>query len=242
MRKVCKVCQIDKDADLTNFPPSKRHKDGFDSRCRECIKQQKKEYNAANKARIDEYNHQYYQEHTEEVKARTKKYKGDNVEYYAEYDKEYKLVHKDELVKKHKEYRSTPERKKVRNKYEKDKKTADPIYRIVCNLRTRISNIISGTKKPASAVDDLGCSTDELRKHLEQSFHIDSRSGEVMSWKNYGFNGWHIDHIMPLSAFDLTNREQFIKAVHYTNLQPLWWWENLEKADKILENGDEKAE
>jgi len=50
-----------------------------------------------------------------------------------------------------------------------------------------------------------------------------------MSWDNYGYYGWHVDHIIPLSAFDLTDPIQFKKAMYYTNLQPLWMEENLAK-------------
>ena len=45
--------------------------------------------------------------------------------------------------------------------------------------------------------------------------------------------GWHLDHIIPLSAFDLTDPAQFAAACHYTNLRPLHWKENLSKGKKI---------
>lgn len=53
-----------------------------------------------------------------------------------------------------------------------------------------------------------------------------------MSWYNYG--EWHLDHIIPLVSFDLTNRWQFARACHYTNYQPLWWWDNISKGAKIV--------
>jgi hypothetical protein len=79
---------------------------------------------------------------------------------------------------------------------------------------------------------DLGCSLEELRIRFENMFHANANTGEMMSWDNYGYDGWHIDHIIPLSSFDLTDKEQFLKACHYTNLQPLWAWQNHEKSDK----------
>ena len=50
-----------------------------------------------------------------------------------------------------------------------------------------------------------------------------------MSWDNYG--DWHIDHIIPCAAFDLTDIEQQKKCFNYKNLQPLWAEENLKKLD-----------
>jgi hypothetical protein len=46
-------------------------------------------------------------------------------------------------------------------------------------------------------------------------------------------DGWHIDHIKPLSKFNLQDRNEFLKANHYTNLQPLWAEENISKGNKI---------
>ena len=54
-----------------------------------------------------------------------------------------------------------------------------------------------------------------------------------MAWENYGLKGWHVDHIIPISFYDLTNEDEVKKACHYSNLQPLWWQDNLEKGNKI---------
>ena len=105
---------------------------------------------------------------------------------------------------------------------------------LASGLRSRIRHALIGKRKVGSAVDDLGCSLHELELHLESKFHTRSSTGEVMSWGNYGYRGWHIDHVVPLSAFDLSDRESFAAACHYTNLQPLWAEDNFRKGNKIL--------
>jgi hypothetical protein len=94
--------------------------------------------------------------------------------------------------------------------------------RLEHRLRGRVYGAIK-SKKAGSAVRDLGCSLEELRRYLELKFQ------PGMTWWNWGMDGWHIDHIEPLCNFDLTDRNQFLEACHYTNLQPLWAQDNLKK-------------
>ncbi len=99
--------------------------------------------------------------------------------------------------------------------------------RLAYNLRKRLQKALKGNFKSGSAVEDLGCSISELKLYLENQFEPD------MSWDNYG--EWHIDHIHPLSGFDLSDPEQIRKACHYMNLQPLWARDNQSKGDKLPE-------
>lgn len=98
------------------------------------------------------------------------------------------------------------------------------------HLRRRYEKAIRRLSIPGSrsvvAQKLLGCSLSELRQHLEKQFQ------PGMQWSNYGFYGWHIDHIRPLSKFDLSDPAQQQEAFHFSNLQPLWAKENLEKRAK----------
>ena len=96
-------------------------------------------------------------------------------------------------------------------------------HRLAVVLRSRLCVSIKVNAKKGSSVRDLGCSIAELKSHLEKQFQ------PGMTWTNWSRDGWHIDHIIPLSSFDLTDREQFLKACHYTNLQPLWAKDNMSK-------------
>lgn len=93
-------------------------------------------------------------------------------------------------------------------------------------LRTRLYQVIGGYAKCETTLKLVGCSMEFLRGWLESRF----RGG--MSWENYGYRGWHIDHIKPCASFDLSVDEQQKLCFHYTNLQPLWASENLKKGSK----------
>lgn len=108
-----------------------------------------------------------------------------------------------------------------RREYHKKNYTGDSPYRLKMILRCRLRRAIVNNQKAGSAVADLGCSIPELITHLENKFV------EGMSWDNWG--EWQIDHIKPLAKFDLSDRQQFVQATHFTNLQPLWRADNQRK-------------
>lgn len=93
------------------------------------------------------------------------------------------------------------------------------------NLRSRLNKAISGNYVTCSAISDLGCSIKEFKTYLETMFYPDVATGEFMSWSNYG--SWHIDHIRPLVL--ACDEIQLKGLCHYTNLQPLWAKDNLDK-------------
>ena len=72
----------------------------------------------------------------------------------------------------------------------------------------------------------IGCSILEFRKYIEDKFQ------PKMDWKNHG-NGserWQFDHIIGCNNFDLSQEEDRKKCFHYTNLQPLWWEDHIQKS------------
>jgi hypothetical protein len=135
--------------------------------------------------------------------------------------------HTEEYKAYQREYHRLPKVKEYHINYQRERTRNDPQYKLAKSLRSRLGIAIRGNFKSGSAVQDLGCSIEFLAQYLESKF----QSG--MSWDNHG--EWHIDHIKPLASFDLTIREELLKACHYTNLQPLWAVDNLKKHTKLLD-------
>jgi 5-methylcytosine-specific restriction endonuclease McrA len=102
--------------------------------------------------------------------------------------------------------------------------------RICANISEGVrASLKKGGKAGQKTFRILGYSVAELMLHLERKFE------EGMCWENYGRNGWHIDHIIPLSAFNFHSVEHadFKRAWALSNLQPLWASENISKGPKL---------
>ena len=114
------------------------------------------------------------------------------------------------------------------NEYRKIRYHTEPQLRVSTNLRTGLRSAIKAQNatKVSSAIRDCGLTSADLCAYIESLW----KPG--MDWSNYSYRGWHVDHIRPLSSFDLRDPEQQKIACHYTNLQPLWAEENFKKSDK----------
>lgn len=120
--------------------------------------------------------------------------------------------------------------KKRRSKtreHNKARRHRDPAYRLTINMRRRVHDMLSKGLKSAATFELVGCTPKQLKEYLESLFTAG------MSWENYAYYGWHVDHKTPLAAYDMTDPAQQRIAFHYSNLQPLWWRDNLTKNAKL---------
>lgn len=155
-----------------------------------------------------------------------KNYGRKNSKYIKKYNDEYRKKNTKKFKELKKKYREENKEKisEYHSEYCKTRYANDIQFKLSTNLRRRMCKMIRRNQRAGSAVRDLGCSLVELKIHIESKFDL------RMSWENYG--EWHIDHIKPLSKFDLEIRSQFLEAAHYTNLQPLWAVDNIIKSNK----------
>lgn len=121
-----------------------------------------------------------------------------------------------------------PERERQIRRRSYTRRKDCPKFRLDAAMRAGIcASIKKGDKRGRRSYDLLGYRRRELMAHLEALF------SPGMSWENYG--EWHIDHVVPLAAFNFTTCDcfDFKRAWRLSNLQPLWAHENMKKSAKI---------
>ena len=223
--KKCNNCHQEKD--LILFRKFARNADGYLDNCKECMnlpevkKMLRKKTHTESYKRSEAAEMQRIKKETRLLEAPIKKELA--IRKRRERQRLYRLNNLDKKRKIDKNYRE--KNKPQRNIKDKERKARDPQYRLTVNMRVRLNKAIENGQKMGSAVDDLGCSIEFLKSYLESLFQ------PGMTWDNYGKGAgkWQIDHIKALCLFDLTNRNELLKAVHYTNLQPLWYEDHLNK-------------
>jgi hypothetical protein len=111
--------------------------------------------------------------------------------------------------------------------YEK-KENNNIIYRIIKNLNNRACFCLNknNIERNHEYIDLIGCKAEELKEHLEKQLT------DNMTFENYG--KWEIDHIKPISLFNLNNENELFECFNYKNLQPLWKIDNIKKSNKLI--------
>lgn len=208
MKKVCTKCGEEKELEL--FVKNKQCKNGYAGTCKLCFSEYSANWYQKNKNRLKPIRKEWAKINKEKIKIKDKIYYYNNKEKILKYSADWYQKNKKRIIKK-----------------ELKRKKTDPIYKMQCNLRTLIGHMIrkGGYSKKSKTIKILGCSYEEFKQHLESQFQ------EGMTWDNYGRNGWHIDHIYPVSR--ARDEQHLLELNHYTNLQPLWEKDNIAKGNKL---------
>lgn len=183
---------------------------------RERISKQRKLYRESNRDAISAKKRLRYRQNAEEIKQKERLRRQKDPQRY-----------RDRHNNNQKRWRAE-NKERVRAIYRRHmtkKRRTDVLFALKCVVRERILCAVSrqGSRKSSRTIDLIGCTVAELARHLESKFL------PGMTWENRGANGWHIDHIIPIAKFDLSDPQQQAAAFHYTNLQPLWAEDNRRK-------------
>lgn len=154
-------------------------------------------------------------------------YRNECLDCVREIKKEYGKKNRAKLSQHEREFYKDPEKKRQKrnkqNEREKQRRLEDPSYRMRLNLKTCI----------------------------RAAFKLYSKNGKTMSCKQYGIDfeaiynkvgpcpgsgkDWHLDHIIPISIFNLDNPEHVILSHLPENLRWLESKINTSKSDDIID-------
>ncbi len=173
-------------------------------RRRSYMKKYHKKYEKENSKEISEKKKKYYVKNKEKINNRNKKWMKNNEEHWKKYRKKYYEKNKEKIIA-------------YGYKWEKDMKENDINFKVKKSLRYRFNGAFKNYVKngKTNTSDGYGIDYNKIIEHLKP-FPKDRHL-------------YHIDHIKPLCAFDLTNPKEVRKAMSPENHQWLLAKDNLHK-------------
>ncbi len=217
---------------------------------KEKIAKERKEYRENNKEKLVEKLKDYYENNKGKIVEKMKDYYENNKYKIAEKHKEYRENNQENIAKRNKDYYENNKKKiaergkkyREENKCEHNKEKGKCK---ICNLSLYLVNKqrwnihrclkISSQNKTKSSIEYLGCDVEYFIEYFKKKMDIYNETAEIkMNWDNI-----HIDHIKPVSSFNLDNKEELNKCCNYTNFQPLFAKDNLTKLNKWTDEDEE---
>ncbi len=123
----------------------------------------------------------------------------------------YNYNQSEDRIKKRREYMNT---------YTRNRRLTDPAFKSAQYLRNKLNRILSGHREHLNTI--IGCSPQYLRNHIESQFT------DNMTWQNTT-----IDHILPVTMYDLNDPDEIKICFNYRNLQPMLTVDNIRKGARL---------
>lgn len=232
LTRVCTQCLLEKPATPEHFHAYKRAPDGRRAVCRLCRAKdhaahreerlpQRREHYKENRERLNAAVRAYYQAHADEQRAAGLQRHYKNRETRLEQMRAYREKYLEQINGR----RRGKSGAIWRQRYGVD---------IEFTLKHRVSALVRATltqgRDGMRMREILGYGAAELRAHLARQF---SRG---MTWDRFMAGEIHIDHIVPVSSFDIKGPTcpEFRACWSLANLRPMWAKENLSKGAKVL--------
>lgn len=205
MSKECSKCHEYKP--LADFSRHSSLPDGHQAWCKNCLCAAVKVWASKNRAKTLGYSAKWRAANREAMRVKDRASYRENIESARARVRDYWRRNPDKRAANARKDRARPQ-KKIHG-------------RVSAAIRGSLSAV--GRKGGSRVFDLLGYSRADLMRHLERQF----KNG--MTWDNAG--EWHIDHIVPLSSFNITGPDspEFHAAWALPNLRPLWATENQRK-------------
>lgn len=141
-------------------------------------------------------------------------YAAEHKEHIARYKKEYRQINKVQIAAKAKTYSDN-----------------NPNVKIMKNHNKMLSRVFEGQAQHSKVLNVIGCSWDKIRDWFWFQMFLCNNG---TTFENYG-SDWSIDHIVPVSSFDLTEEVQLKQCYHWSNLRPLSLRRNMSKGSRLSE-------
>lgn len=207
----------------------RKQKRDSDPEYRKILSQRKKEWALKN----PEYPKKRYEKERDKMLDRNKRWREKNIDKYRRRMSENKKEKSQNFKNQFYDILQFKEAMRDLNKYlknieinekTKQKRINNIQYKLSDNMRARIRKALKNqsAKKTKSTMDLVGCTG------LELSYYLNNLG--------YDKDTDHIDHIIPISRFNLIDPEHQLIACHYLNLQPLEASANIRKKDSLPDN------
>ena len=214
-----------------NFEKIKKRTEIWYENNKEKVREYKKQYRENNFEKVKEYMKKYRKDNCEELSRASKIYRLKNFKKEKEYKRLYYIKNR-ERFRRYSMLRFENNREKImeyRKRYMAEKRKINPKFNLNCKMSIIIRYSLKGNKNGKHWETLVNFTLKDLIKRLKQTMP------KGYTWQDFMEGKLHIDHIVPISAFNFTESKHidFKRCWALKNLRLLPARENIIKSNKL---------